>query len=76
MNTHDSLDFLDDHQDEAWRVQDALTRTPQTPSAIGRKAKVKTSRAATILYALVTCKFATSEGNGAWEKYAQMGYRR
>ncbi len=66
-----NTDYLDAHQNEAWRVQDALTRKAETPSTIGRKAKVSTSHTAAILEELEQGQWAKGIGNGAWRKYSQ-----
>ncbi len=65
------LNYLEDHQSESWRVQDALTRQLESPSTIGRKSKVSTSHTAAILQALEAHQWAIGEGAGAWRKYRQ-----
>lgn len=50
-------------------VADALTDTAVPPSALARKAKVRTSEAGEALRWLVEHRFATPVGHGAWTRY-------
>lgn len=57
-------------------VEDQLTETPQTPSAIARKARVTTGQAGWALRWLVRHQFAATEGNGGWAKYRKFDTRQ
>lgn len=46
-----------------------LTDTPQSPSMLARKAKLRTSDAAAALRWLTTERMAVPVGNGAWTRY-------
>lgn len=55
--------------DFAEAIEPHLTSTPQTPSALARKAKITTGAAHVGLKWMVRNDFAIAEGNGAWTKY-------
>jgi hypothetical protein len=58
-----------------WDIVDAiaevLTDTPQTPSAIARRAKILTGSTVAPLRWMVANHYAIPVGNGAWTKYRQ-----
>ena len=70
------LQLLDENQELAWAIQDALTvigsstdPQGQTPSMMAKKVKTTTSKAALILRALDRQYFISGYGNGAWRRF-------
>ena len=50
-------------------IAEVLTDTPQTPSAIARRAKISTNSTVAPLRWMVDHHYAIPVGNGAWTKY-------
>ncbi len=69
------LELLDENQDLAWAVEDALTVEGQTPSMVAKKAKTTTAKAASILRALDRQYFISGYGNGAWRRFTKRSTR-
>ena len=65
------LQFLDDYQELAWAIEDALTSEGQTPSMVAKRVKTTTAKAALILRALDRQYFISGYGNGAWRRFTK-----
>ena len=76
------LQLLDENQELAWAIEDALTvigssadPQGQTPSMMAKKVKTTTAKAASILRALDRQYFISGYGNGAWRRFTKRSTR-
>jgi hypothetical protein len=60
---------MDAVYDMADRIYDFIIDTPQSPSQIARKAKVRTTDVGPALAWMTERRFIVATGNGCWRKY-------